>query len=64
MGVLAACVSVRHVRVCCHGNQWRVLDTLELVLQVVVSHHVGPGSGTWVLTEPSHQPHHVCLRET
>lgn len=49
MGVLAACASVRHVRVWCHGNQWRGLDTLDLVLQVVVSYHVNPGSRSQVL---------------
>lgn len=35
MGVLPACMSVHYVHVWCHGNQWRVLNTLELVLQVV-----------------------------
>lgn len=45
MGVLPECMSVHLVHVWCHGNQWRVLDTLEVVLQVVVSHHVGVESG-------------------
>lgn len=54
MGVLPACMSVHYVHVWwCHGNQGRVLDTLELVLQVVVNHHVGVGSGTQVLWKSS-----------
>lgn len=53
MGVLPACMSVHYVHIWCHGNQWRVLDILELVLQVAVSHHVGARSGTQVLWKSS-----------
>lgn len=33
----------------CVGDQKRALDPLKLELEIVVSHHVGPGKGTHVL---------------
>lgn len=54
MSVLPACMSVHHARVWCHGNQKRVMDLVELVLQVVVSHHVGARAASLLTAEPFH----------
>ena len=32
-----------------HGGQEKVMDSLRLELQMVVSHHVAAGNQTWVL---------------
>lgn len=36
------------------GDQKKVLNPVELDLQVVVSHHVGSGTQTWVLCKNKH----------
>jgi len=63
ISVLPTCVS--HAPLMSSGHK-RALDTLELELQMVVSHHVGAGNETQVLcksklSEPSLQPQEVIL---
>lgn len=43
-------------RVCAraYGGQKRALGSPELELQMIVSRHVGAGSGTWILCKSSH----------
>lgn len=41
--VLPACKSISHMNTLCPHGQKRVLDPLELILQMVVRHHVGSG---------------------
>lgn len=40
MGALPPCLSVYHVHAWCLWGQDRMLDSLELVLRMVVSHHI------------------------
>ena len=47
--VLPASIYVYPVDVLRFRGQKRVLDPLELELNVIVSHHSGAGNGTWVL---------------
>ena len=44
------CIYVYCMCTCCPQ---RVLDTLELELQLVMSHHVGAGKQAWVLYKSS-----------
>ena len=46
---------VNHISDCamCILLEKRVLDPLELELQMVVNHHVGAGNVTWVLSKSS-----------
>lgn len=44
MGFLPACLCMHHVHAGSLGGQKRALNSLELELQAVVSHHVGAGN--------------------
>lgn len=49
MGVLPACVSVRHTLPGSHRGQKRVLDLLGLELQRLVNFHIGARNRIWTL---------------
>jgi hypothetical protein len=51
MNVLPVCLRTMCVTSACRGQ--KVLEHLELELQILVSHHVGAGNQTWVLCQSS-----------
>lgn len=52
--ILPACMSAYHMCAGAQVNQKRVLDPLDLELQMVVRYHVGSGNQTCILWNGSH----------